>query len=122
MAPRNPQAYLWDARYAAQAVLRFAEGKHFDEYLADEMFRSAVERQLITIGEAIRAALSQDSSLSEHFPDASQIVALRNRMVHGYFSISNETVWDIISSELREFIATIDGVLPDDPVNPLASS
>ena len=75
MTPRSPQAYLWDARFAAQAVRRFAEGKRFDDYLADELMRLAIERQMITIGESLRSALALDSSLSRHFPKASQIVA-----------------------------------------------
>lgn len=122
MSPRSSQAYLWDARHAARAVLRYAEGKRFEDYLADELLRSAIERQMITIGEALRAALSLDSSLASHFPDASQIIAFRNRVVHGYFDISNETVWDVLSNDLPGLIVTIDMLLPDDPVNPLASS
>ena len=121
MTPRSPQAYLWDARYAAQAVLRFAAGKSFEDYRADELLRSGIERQMITIGEARRAALSLDSSLAHHFPDASQIIAFRNRVVHGYFDISNVTVWDIISNDLPAVIETLDRLLPIDPANPLAT-
>lgn len=122
MTPRSPQAYLWDARYAATAVLRFADGKSFEDYLSDELLRSAIERQMITIGEALRAALSLDPSLARNFPDASQIVAFRNRVVHGYFDINDATVWAIISGELPSMIETINRLLPEDPSNPLVSS
>lgn len=37
---------LWDARRAAERVLRFTHGKIFADYQADELLRSAVERQL----------------------------------------------------------------------------
>lgn len=77
---------------------------------------------MITIGEALRAALALDSSLSRHFPEASQIIAFRNRVVHGYFDISNETVWNIIFGSLPDLIDSLDQLLPDDPANPLASS
>jgi hypothetical protein len=35
---------LWDARQAVQRVARFVEGKSFDDYLQDDLLRSAVER------------------------------------------------------------------------------
>lgn len=122
MSHRSWQLCLWDARRAAQAVPRFVEGKRYEDYLSDELLRLAIERQMITVGEAIRAALAIDPSLSHHIPDASQIIAFRNRIVHGYFDVSNETVWDVVVNQLPSLIATIERLLPDDPVNPLASS
>jgi uncharacterized protein with HEPN domain len=41
---RDPRAFLWDAREAAAAVLEFVDGKIFDDYAANRMLRSAVER------------------------------------------------------------------------------
>lgn len=52
MAP-DAGKYLWDALQAASRVQRFAGGKTFDDYLADEVLRSAVERQLEIVGEAL---------------------------------------------------------------------
>ena len=43
---RDPRAYLWDVREAADAIASFLQGRSFDDYAADLMFRSAVERQL----------------------------------------------------------------------------
>ena len=36
---------LWDARRAAERIVRFTQSKTFDDYLSDEFLRSAVERQ-----------------------------------------------------------------------------
>ncbi len=44
--------YLWDACHAANRIGRFTSGRSFDDYVADEMLRSAVERQFEIIGEA----------------------------------------------------------------------
>ena len=44
---------LWDAREAVERALRFTAGKSFAHYEADELLRSAVERQLEIVGEAL---------------------------------------------------------------------
>ena len=44
---------LWDALQAADRLVRFVTGKSLEDYLADELLRSAVERQFEIIGEAL---------------------------------------------------------------------
>ncbi len=52
--------YLTDIQAAAERIARFTGGKRFEQYLADEMLRSAVERQFGILGEAL-SRLSKDS-------------------------------------------------------------
>jgi len=85
--------YLWDARKAADAVARFAEGKTFDDYLADDLLRSAVERQLQNVGEAIAQLAKLDTRTAERVPGFREIVAFRNILVHGYALLDNRLVW-----------------------------
>ena len=51
---RDPRAYLWDARDSADAIAEFVTGRTLNDYLADRMLRSAVERQFEIVGEALR--------------------------------------------------------------------
>ena len=44
---------LWDAQNAAERIARFTAGKTFGDYDADEILRSAVERQFEIVGEAM---------------------------------------------------------------------
>ena len=85
--------YLWDARKAADAVARFAEGKTFDDYLADDLLRSAVERQFQIVGEAIAQLAKLDTRTAERVPGFREIVAFRNILVHGYALLDNRLVW-----------------------------
>jgi uncharacterized protein with HEPN domain len=50
---REPRAYLWDVREAADTILEFTRGLGLDDYLADRKLRSAVERQFEILGEAL---------------------------------------------------------------------
>ena len=50
----DPRAYLWDASESAEAIASFVRGRTFEDYGADVMLRSAVERQFEIIGEALR--------------------------------------------------------------------
>jgi len=52
MTLRDLGAYLWDIQHSAELVMRFVEGKALQGYLADDLLRSGVERQLGIIGEA----------------------------------------------------------------------
>ena len=75
---------LWDAVRAAERVARFVHAKTFDEYQADELLRSAVERQLQVIGEALGTPNRIDPITAAEIPDLRRIVGFRNVLVHGY--------------------------------------
>ena len=51
--PRDPRAYLWDVQQAARRIDPFLRGHDIGTYLADELARSAVERQFEIVGEAL---------------------------------------------------------------------
>lgn len=50
----SPEAakYLWDALTASERIQRFISGKTNDDYLADELLRSGVERQPRACGDS----------------------------------------------------------------------
>lgn len=110
MAPREVDAFLFDALAACDLVLRFTAGKTLHAYRSDEMLRSAVERQLDIVGEALRAASAVDASLREGITALDRIVGLRNRLAHAYATISDEVIWGIVEAGvpvLRREIAAL---------------
>ena len=107
---RDP-AYLWDMLDAARSVREFAEGVTFEQYLADKMMRSAVERQLEILGEAARQV--SEAFQNEH-PEVPwrQIVGLRNVLAHDYGGVRHERVWKIISHQLPGLIRHLEPLVP----------
>ena len=62
--------FLHDIEQACDALVRFTTGKSFADYSADELLRSAVERQFIIVGEALQQALRLDPSLQSFIGNA----------------------------------------------------
>jgi uncharacterized protein with HEPN domain len=92
--------YLFDILQACDHLESFTAGKDFRDYTADVMLRSAVERQFEILGEALRQALRLEPSLSGRISETSRIVAFRNRLIHGYASVSSEVVWGVLEGNL----------------------
>ncbi len=97
---RDPRAYLWDVGEAADAIASFTQGRSFDDYSGDLMFRSAVERQLAIIGEALSQLARVDQALAARIPELRRVIAFRNVLIHGYDRIDNAGVWRIVEADL----------------------
>lgn len=91
---------LLDAYGACEAIHQFISGVDFATYEDDLLLRSAVERQLEIIGEALGQAANENETLEEQIPAIPRIVALRNRVIHGYDSVDDEIVWDIVQNNI----------------------
>ena len=92
--------YLSDVLLAIEFIEDFLRNiNSFKDYESDKKTQSAVERQLVIIGEALNHYRK-----SEQHPEISkdkQIVAFRNRLVHSYDSIDNSIVWVILEKHLK---------------------
>lgn len=98
---------LCDIRLAAIAIQSFADGKTRDEYSADAMCRSAIERQFIIIGEALTVLDKLESSLAQRIGRYQDIIGFRNLLVHGYSKIRNDVVWDAIRNDIPILIEQV---------------
>ncbi len=108
--PRNLRAYLWDIEQAARDILAFTRGKKLGDYENDAMLRAAVERDFEIIGEALSQAQRFFPKVVGRVTNDQQIIAFRNRLVHGYATVRHALVWDIVQTNLprlREEIAQL---------------
>ena len=85
-------AYLWDMLDAAEAVATFVAGRGQDDYEADRMLRSAVERQVEIIGEAAGKVSADFQSAHPEIPWRG-IVAQRHVLAHDYGEVDNSLLW-----------------------------
>ena len=98
----DARRYLWDALKAAEAVQSFLRGRTYEAFVEDDLLRSAVERQLQIIGEALSQLAKVDPQIADNVPELRRIIAFRNILVHGYAAIDYDTVWRLIEDKLPE--------------------
>jgi uncharacterized protein with HEPN domain len=71
----------------------------FEEYTVDLKTKSAIERQLGIIGEAIKRIKDIDPNKPIQYKD--EIIGFRNILVHGYDIIDDGVVWSILKTFLN---------------------
>ena len=101
--------YLSDILFSIDCIEEFVQGIDFEQYIKDIKTRSAVERQLGIIGEAISKLekITKDVSLQY----ARQIVGMRNRIIHAYDAVDDEVIWAIIKKYLPDLKREIEDLL-----------
>ena len=70
----------------------------FEIYQNDLRTKRAVERNIEIIGEAMSRILKQDSEIE--ISNSRKIVDVRNRIIHGYDSVSDDVIWGIVIKNL----------------------
>lgn len=110
---RDPRAFLWDVREAAQAIQSFTTGLDANAYVNNELVQAAVERKFEVIGEALNQLTKLDAPLAARIPDVPQIVAFRNQLIHGYATINPDTVWNIAQNSLPGLISAVQAMLDE---------
>jgi uncharacterized protein with HEPN domain len=84
-----------------------------EQYHATEFPRIGVERYLIGIGDALRAALRHEPELAGRIPDARNAIDLRNFLTHAYMYIDDKIVWNVATVRLADLLRDLDGVIQE---------
>lgn len=92
--------YLYDIARAAASAIEFVGSKSFADYTSDAMLRSAVERQLEIVGEALAQLARTDPATASQISEYQRIIAFRNILIHGYAEIDNRIVWNVLELKL----------------------
>ena len=110
---QRERALLWDICHAADAVAEFTRGKTLEDYRGDPLLRSAVERQLTILGEAVVQISKLTPELAERIPEHGGVIAFRNLLIHGYATVVNELVWGVLSRDLPALRARVAQLLEE---------
>lgn len=102
---------LYDIKFSIDEIDLFFIGrqKRFDEYSTDIILKRAVERNLEIIGEAMSRIIKEDPA----FPieNSKRIIGLRNQIIHGYDSVSDENIWSIVFNHIPRLKEEVDKLI-----------
>lgn len=90
------KAWLFDISKAIAEIESFFPigEKKFENYQSDIRTKRAVERDIEIIGEAMSRILKKDEKIP--IKNSRKLVDLRNRIIHGYDSVSDDVIWGIV--------------------------
>lgn len=110
MPERDSALYLMDVRESGNAILEYLEGMSFEDFCRDRKTYSAVIREFEIIGEAVGKLPDQ---LKQSRPEIQwqDIKDFRNLLIHEYFGVDFEIIWNIIQDDLPGLIKTADDLL-----------
>lgn len=94
------KAWLYDILNATIEIESFFidSTKEFAKYQNDLRTKRAVERNIEIIGEALSRILKRDETIL--ISNSRKIVDTRNRIIHGYDSVSDDVIWGIVIRHL----------------------
>lgn len=105
--------YLDHILQAILRIHRYTEDLTEAAFLKDEKTQDAVIHNIEIIGEAAKNVERNHPDFVKHHDEIpwDDIYLMRNRLVHGYFSVDLEIVWATIQTDLPELAAQIHALL-----------
>ncbi len=110
---RDARIYLHDLLEACGTIAEFVEGKTYEDYAANLLLRSGVERQLAIIGEALNQALRLEPDFAKRISSTRQIIDFRNLLIHAYVTVSSPVIWTILEGHLPVLKSEVEALLTE---------
>ena len=106
MSNRTDVLYLTDIRESIEAVFQYTQDISYDDFVNDRMRYSAVIREFEIIGEAVGKLTD---SLKKEYPEVAwqDIKDFRNLLIHEYFGVDLEIVWNVVRNDLPMLHSTL---------------
>ena len=104
---------------AGREAVRFTQGKTRDDLDRDRVLALALVKLLEIVGEAASRVTTESQQAHPDIPWR-DIVAMRNRLIHGYFDVDLDRVWDTVTDDLPPLLAQLEVALAEAPPDPAA--
>jgi uncharacterized protein with HEPN domain len=95
---------------AAREATSFAAGRSRGDLERDRMLVLAIVKDVEIIGEAASRTTPAMQAAHPEIPWA-QIIAMRNRLIHAYFDVDLQVVWDTVRDDLPQLVALLEPIV-----------
>lgn len=114
MSDRADRDLLGDILEALRRARSYTAGQSYEQFLADTKTQDAVIRTLEILGEATKKL---SLSLRESHPEVpwKSMAGVRDKLIHDYFGVNIDIVWQIVQDQLPALAEQIMAVLQDEP-------
>lgn len=104
---KDPYVFIDHIRESIEMIETYTKGVTKELFLETPQIQDAVCRRLEIIGEAANAL---ESEFKEQFPNIPwyKIVAMRNILIHEYFAVDLDQVWNTVQKDLPELKNQLD--------------
>ena len=108
---KDNRVYFLHIRDSIQRIEKYTtSGKTV--FLQDEMIQNAVVWNIGTIGEAVRNVSKSLRDIHPEIPWA-KIAAMRNKVIHEYFKVNLDLVWQVVETEIPVLKTQIDAIIKE---------
>lgn len=110
MSDRSDHDFVRDILEAIRRVSDYTAGITYEAFLLDTKTQDAVVRNLEIIGEAVKN-LSEELRASHPAIAWKGMAAVRDKLIHHYFGVNLDVVWQVVTVELPPMIDTLSTIL-----------
>lgn len=104
--------YIDDIVEAMQKAMEFAKDTDYDGFIKDAKTAYALVRALEIIGEAVKRVPEEIKSRYQEIP-WKDMAGMRDKLIHGYFGVNLEVVWDTVKKKLPVLMPLFEKILED---------
>jgi len=97
--PREYKAYLNDILEAIRKIEKYTDNLSFDDFIEDELIQDGVVRNLEIVGEAVKNIPEEIKNKNPEI-EWQKIAGLRDILIHAYFGIDVDIVWNIVKKKI----------------------
>lgn len=97
---------------AAREAVAFAKGRSRADLDSDRKLSLSLVRLLEIIGEAAKG-ISQEFRDSHSDLPWKSVIGMRDKLIHGYFDVNLDVVWETVTQDLPSLIAQLEKIVAD---------